>query len=358
VLTGVTAGGSATITATSGAISGQASVHVARSRLSFFWNDEVLPVGEEFPDAEYRYATVGGTPTVSRQGAGTYTAAFPGSDRTTYETEAYFVAPYAAPSGAYCRVGAWSDAAVTVRCLDAAGTPADMLWTVAMVGSTALSGRWGYAWIPSGGSSGPGSHGYRFNASGGEITSTRTAVGSYTVRFAGLGRKTATDREGVMVSSYGNAQVTECRPTTWTTVGADLDVEVRCHTPGGELEDSRFTILVVDGPRAGANLAFAHADQPGTASYTPANSAVRGTGSATVVRSNTGEYEVRFQGFHRPVGLTETYLVTATGNGQHRCQNAGWGSTSSPAGTAVIEVRCTTIAGVPVDTPFSIIGLQ
>jgi hypothetical protein len=233
-----------------------------------------------------------------------------------------------------------------------------MLWTVAMVGSASLSGRWGYAWIQNASASGAADVDYRFNASGGEIVSTRTAIGTYSVRFEGLGRKVAADREGVMVTPYGGSSTSDCRPESWTTVGEHLDVEVRCYSAAGDFEDSRFTVLVVDGPRAGANLAFAHADQPTSPSYAPANAAVRGTGSVTVVRTGAGLYEVRFQGFYRPTGLAETYLITATGTPQHRCQNNGWGSTSAPGGLATVEVRCTTLTGLPVDTPFSIVGLQ
>lgn len=360
-LTGVTAGTSGTVTATTGAVTGQAQVHVTRSRLSFFWNDFANPVGEEFPDAFYQYRTLGGPPTVSRQGTGNYTASFPGSAAALYETEAYFVTPYSGPDGAYCRIGSWNSVSTTLTCLDVTGAATDMSWTVAMIGSGSLSGRWGYAWSQSAGANGPAHTSYRYNASGGDITLNRTGPGAYTVRFEGLGRKSASDREAVMVSAYGTGSTSDCIPASWTTVGADLDIEVRCVTPTGEPEDSRFTILVVDGARAGANLAFATTDQPAAAAHAPVNAAVKGVGgggSVNVTRTETGVYEVNFTGFYRPAGLSETYLITATGPGFHRCQNTGWGTTSTPGGVAEIGVSCTNATGAAADTPFVIIGLQ
>jgi len=357
-VTGLTAGSSGTVTATAVGVAGQARVHVVRSRFGFFWNDILLPAGEDFPDASYQYRNIGTPPTVTRLSVGRYSAAFPGSGAAAHETEAWFVSAYGGPDGAWCRIGSWSAASTTLNCLDRTGAPTDMLWTVAMVGSTAFTGRWGYAWIQSGAGTVTADPEYRFNPTGGEIISTRTGIGAYTVRLEGLGRTAASDREGVFVSPYGSAETTDCRPTGWTTVGAHLDVEVRCYTPTGETLDSRFTILVVDMPRPGARLAFAHADQPATASYSPTNAAVRGNGTVTVTRTNTGDYRVAFTDFYRTAGLSETYLVVATGNGMHRCQNTGWTTTGAPGQVAEVEVRCRTIGGVPVDAPFSIIGLQ
>src|SRR5690606_25122461 len=158
------------------------------------------------------------------------------------------------------------------------------------------------------------------------------AEGSYTVRFEGLGRKGAGDREGVFTEAYTEAAT--CQPASWGSDGADLVVEVRCfRDTDGVPANSRFTILVVDGARAGATLAFAHGDQPATGAYAATNSAVRPTGSVQVNRNDTGLYSVAFTGFYRTGDLKETVLVTATGETPGRCLVNSW-SNSDDIGDA------------------------
>lgn len=357
-LTGLMAGTTAHVTATSEGQSGTAVVHVVRSRLAFFWNNLASPAGTEVPSLSYSYNSLAGALGIASGGSGIYTATFNGMARQTVEGEAMFTTAYAAPAGSYCRIGSWSNEATGVNCHAADGTLASMRFTVAMVGSATFSGRSAFAWIQDEGQTVNADAYYRFNPTGGEITSTFLSTGRYMVRFEGLGRTSAADREGVMVNSYGGTGGTDCQPTTWTTSGADLDVEVRCFDATGTAANSRFTILVVDGAREGATLGFAHADQPGVASYSPTNSAVRGSGSVMVSRTGTGTYTVDFTGFYRGAGLSETFLITATGPSAGRCVNGGW-SYSSTAGTpASVDVVCSDPSGTPTDLSFSVLALQ
>ena len=356
-LTGVTAGETAIVTASIEGVEADAEVNVVRSRLAFFWNDQLTPGGGAIPDTEYSYSSLGGAMTVSSSSTGEYAANFDGFDRELFETEAYFVTAYSAPLGGFCRNDGWGSTSVSVACFTANGTPADMLFTVAHVSSASLAGRYGYAWISAASASADASSNYRYNPTGGNIHSTHNAAGSYTVRFSGLGRKSANDREGVIVNAYVDGAT--CQPASWGTDGADLVVEVRCfRDTDGAAFDSRFVVLVVDGARAGARLGFAHADQPATATYTPANSAVRPTGNVSVTRNGTGDYTVSFTGVYRTGDLAETFLISATGATAGRCSNAGWGYGDAANEPASVDVVCATAAGVAADMPFSIVVLQ
>ncbi len=356
-LTGVTAGETATVTASVEGVEADAEVHVVRSRLAYFWNSNETPGGGATPDAEYSYSSLGGALSVSSSGTGVYSASFPGFERAPFETEAYFVTAYGSPLGAFCRNGGWGDTNVDVECFLANGTPADMLFTVAHVSSASMTGRFAYAWNSSASASSDAHESYRYNPTGGNIHSTYNAAGSYTVRFAGLGRKTANDREAVIVNSYTDGST--CQPASWGSDAADLVVEVRCfRDTDGAAFDSRFVVLVVDGARAGAGLGFAHADQAATPTYTPANSAVRPTGTVNVTRNGVGDYTVSFTGLYRTGDLSETFLISATGSTAGRCSNGGWSYGDAPNEPTSVDVECATTAGVAADMPFSIVALQ
>lgn len=361
MLTGVTEGTTATITATAEGQVGNAVVHVVRRRLAFFWNNLATPPAVEVPHLTYSYNSLGGALSIASSGPGVYEAGYAGMNRAAHETEALFTTPYVAPPGSFCRIRDWSSTSARVYCHAANGDPAAMRFTVAVVGSAAFTGRSGYAWIQSGAASVSADPFYRFNPSGGDIMSTRTGTGAYTVRFEGLGRTGTGDREGVMVNSYGGTTALACQPASWATVDGHLDVQVRCFDAAGAPVNSSFTILVVDAARPGARLGFAHADQPSSGTpYAPANSAVRGTGSVLIERPGTGFYDVSFNGFFRSGDLAETFLVTATGETPGRCSigGGGWNFSNTDGGTATVSVQCTSPSGAAADLPFSIIALQ
>ncbi len=358
VLTGITAGTSSEIQADAEGFSGTAMVHVVRPQMAFLWNNLAAPVGAQVPDPFYSFNSEGGALGISSGGVGEYTASYGGFTSNEYETEALFTSIYGGPSGAYCRIDNWSSASVDLNCHAADGTLQNNTFNVAAIGAGSLSGRSAFAWIASGGATEEASWAYRYNPTGGNIISTRTALGAYTLRFENLGRAGAADREAIIVNSYGGNGGATCQPASWTTTGTHLDVEVRCFNAAGAPADSPYTILLADGARNGARLGFAHADQPASATYTPANSAVRGTGSVVVSRNATGVFNVEFENFYRGVGQTESFLVVATGPNPGRCSIGGWDSTSDIGGSASISVFCATPGGTPADLPFSIVALQ
>lgn len=356
-LTGITAGQSATIRATIEGITADVEVHVVRTRLAFFWNNLSAPGATPVaPSAGYSYNSLGGALAISSNATGSYHASFEGQARENHEREAYFLTAYNAPAGSYCTNAGWGNIAVDVTCFGPTGTPADMRFTVAHVSSASFGGRYGFAWISDGNASIEASTEYRYNAAGGTIYSTRNGTGDYTVRFVGLGRVTASDREGVIVNAY--LTTASCQPSGWTSVGRDLDVAVRCFDPAGVAVDARFAVLVVDGPRTGARLGFALADQPTTGAYTPTNSAVRPTGNVLVNFNSAGNYGLAFTGIHRSGDLRETFLISPVGVTAGRCMIHEWDDTANPAEATSILVGCSNAAGVPTNMAFSIVVLQ
>jgi hypothetical protein len=78
---------------------------------------------------------------------------------------------------------------------------------------------------------------YASNPSGSPVTVTRSAVGVYSVSFAGLNMT-----EGhVQVTGYGSAN-TWCKVSSW----GSSTISVRCFDPAGAPADALFTVLAVD----------------------------------------------------------------------------------------------------------------
>jgi hypothetical protein len=351
------AAGSTTVTATSETINGSGKVFVATPRLAYFWNNAATPGGVISPLSTYSYSLGAGANTVNSSATGTYALTYSNFARAGAETEALFVTAYSGTPGAYCTIGGWSNESASTNCWNSVGGAADTRFDFLAVGSGTFQGRFAYAWVDNASPSAPfaPSLNYRFSSSNMPITVTKTATGTYSVLFAGQGRVAASDREAVMVSSYGGTNI-QCQDGPWASAGADLTATVYCFTSAGAAADSRFDILLVSQPRAGATVGYVDADQPAnTTAYSPTNSKVLPTGTATVTRTSTGNYDVRLDGLIRSGALKETFQITAVGTTAVRCQSAGWGFDATGVTSSV---SCTTIAGVAADSRFVLIGLQ
>lgn len=357
-VTGVTAGETARVEVRLGDLTDTARVWVTRRRLAFLWNQLPAGVGTFDAHEEYSWALGGGTNTITRTGDGVYAVTLPELQRTTQETEALFVSAYGTPFGAWCGVTSWGSGQANIRCRNTAGADQNASFTAAMIGSTTLRGRTGFAWIQDGAASVTASSAFAYSAANRPITSTFLGTGEYRVRFEGLGRRTAQDREAVIVTAYGSNA--HCQPVTWTTSGSDLDVTVRCHDPLGVAANSRFTILVADDARPGAQLAFLVADQPAAAgAYQPANQAIRpGPGTATVERIGPGTWDITLPGFNRQGSNEETFLVSATGTTVARCAVVSWSYGVGAGSSSSLTVRCGNPGGTAADVPFVLLGLQ
>ena len=100
----------------------------------------------------------------------------------------------------------------------------------------------GYAWISNEsttiGTAVPLTNAWVYNSSGGAVTVKRTAVGEYTVNFAGLNFFPG----NVQVSSYGVATDTEvCKVVGWGSSSADI----ACFNTAGAAADSPFSLAVI-----------------------------------------------------------------------------------------------------------------
>jgi len=128
---------------------------------------------------------------------------------------------------------------------------------------------------------------------------TRRAV-AYLVKLPNLGRSAG----HVQVTAYGPGPE-RCKVVSWGPNGTEQDIRVLCNTSNGTPVDTKFTLTYVrDGKVLGDSIccqpdgnptAYAWADRPTAASYTP-NPLYQFTGFAqqiTISRLATGSYAVQ-----------------------------------------------------------------
>jgi hypothetical protein len=175
-------------------------------------------------------------------------------------------------------------------------------------------------------------------------TISRTGTGSYTVYLPNLGSPSGT----VLVNAYGFT-ANSCKVASWGPSGGSQAVNVRCFDTAGQLADTQFSMSYnnwIDG----SDVAYVWANEPTSASYTPAaNYQANSTGAANeITRSGAGTYQVRLPNLGQAAGHVQ---VTAYGYGSERCKVSGWG----PSGAdQFIGVRCFTSTGVDTDTYFTL----
>lgn len=209
----------------------------------FGWNDQF---GGGL-NALYTFASAEGNSGASQSALGRYTVDFPiaGLTRSTVITTA-------TSAQRYCHPTSWgaSTGTIAVRCLNGNGSSdADARFTALMTSSGRPGKRWGFVWndqpatavnvpyVPS--------RIYREQSNGGETSIRRIADGLYQVRFAGLG--VATNRETVLVSTYGSGSQAPCQVGGWSANGGDLLVTVSCWSfTGGTRVNSSFSLLVLE----------------------------------------------------------------------------------------------------------------
>jgi hypothetical protein len=130
---------------------------------------------------------------------------------------------------------------------------------------------WGQTWTST--------PGYAYSSSGGAITFTRLAPGSYNVNFEGLGRP------GLLVNDqYGSTQEVvlataaftglpsvTCNAISWMNwlSVTRLTARVDCMDATGQGVDTPFSVVVVGDRSLQGRHAFAVADQPTTPQYAP-----------------------------------------------------------------------------------------
>jgi hypothetical protein len=140
---------------------------------------------------------------------------------------------------------------------------------------------------------------YTYNSSGGAITITRAATGSYQVRFAGQATPDGKS-EIVLITASGPGEAYCKHGAPWANSGADLVATVACYTTLGTPADIAFNITLIGSGALGGRFGFTYADQEATASYFPQTrtySSARQT--MAVSRLSPGVYRVTFTGLAR-----------------------------------------------------------
>ena len=196
---------------------------------------------------------------------------------------------------------------------------------------------------------------YQYNSSGGPISVTRDSAGTYSVRFAGLGRGPG-QRDNVQVTGYGGAAAVYCKPRPWDASGPDLVVEVRCWSaPDFVLADSRFTVLVVGarvfGPSTPVGFALSFADTGAVLLDTSATARNSTSGDIEVGRVGVGNFAVSFPGLGKAsAGGPVAIQIVPVGQGPRRC-----GVAAVDPANAGIGLYCVTSGGGRGDSPFSVL---
>lgn len=278
------------------------------------------PTAASYPAiATYAFNRSGGAITITRQGVGTYTVRFAGLSAVLGTKSTVHVTGYGV-TNTYCKSASQkllSDV-VQIKCFDAAsGRPSDAQYTVHI---TKRYGDLAFAYASQATGTDYAPPGSASHNPAGAIRVFRDGVGSYRVRFTGLGsRLTANGGHAQAIALGTGAQ--HCKILRWTGT-PDLDVYVLCYSRAGALKDVKFNVLLAT-PNPG--LAYAWADQPFAGSYAP-NLRYRfnpSGGPVTIFRTGIGRYTVRWTGLSLLGG--GDVQVTAYGAGNVVCKVERWG---------------------------------
>ena len=177
---------------------------------------------------------------VYRDGLGVYRVVFTGMGaRLTLESGGHVQVNAVGTNKVHCLTEQWggeADLTVKVACYTPSGARADSKFSAFF---TPPAAHLAYVWADQ--PTIPYYNPYAVfssNPVGGAVTITRTAVGSYTVRWIGI------DAE---IREMGNVQVTAWGFNTAQCKGTILDpesVSVRCYAPNGALIDTHYAVLL------------------------------------------------------------------------------------------------------------------
>lgn len=216
-------------------------------RLGFAWADQ--PTSPQYsPSSAYAFNSSGLPISISRGGTGSYNVdlglARPGGGLP----ESYLTTAFG-NTDPQCSVTVWA-ATAFVGCYSraAGGQLTDARYNILHVEQGRPGMRFGFAWADQ--PTAPTTYAPNPNyatSTGGAIAITRTQKGVYTVDFAGLEKPVATRTENVQVSAIGSG-FHACTVPAWpkTPSGTGLRVWVVCRNAAGLVEDSYFTVLVVE----------------------------------------------------------------------------------------------------------------
>ena len=333
--------------------------------------------GSYTPGIDFSYNSSGGDILITRSGAGVYTVEFAKLGGTQAGANVQVTA-YGSGTES-CKVQKWdssgADFAASVRCFTATGNQRDTTYTVMVTRPKTVADRLGYALADqaTSGSYIPDTD-FSYNSSGGEVLITRSGVGAYSVKLAGLGGG-AQSGGNVQVTAHGPGDES-CKAESWVSTGPDFTVLVRC-IRGGIPIDTNYSLIVNWPQTAVEGLGYVTAGGiytppiPGIPAvkilgiiivpaipeipgyYTP-TTAFRYNGSGgnvQEIRADFGSYKVTFFGLGSGAMASGNVQVTALGTGNEFCKVLSWTSTGSDF---VAKVSCFTATGVPIDTRYTL----
>jgi hypothetical protein len=326
------------------------------------WADGYLtaddPTQASYPVSPFtsfnRAARFGGAITITRPAGttGRYVATFPSlssylGGRSTVHVSGYS-GDFNAAEDTYCKpVGAYLVRdQVEVRCFKVStGLPTNARFKL-LVTRNYSDLAFAYAHRETSTNYAPSSQG-SWNPAG-TSSVVRSGVGQYRVTFNNLAALLAPGVGGhVQVNAVGTSNA-HCSTSTWYTNGTpNLSVDVRCFaTPTGAPVDRRFTVLFVLPAR---HLAYAWADNPSVASYSPLAyySSNPTNGPITITRSGVGSYKVDWAYLGSELFEGGNAQVTAYG-GNTLCKITSYSTTGA-------YVQCFAPNGTPADSRFSVL---
>jgi hypothetical protein len=275
----------------------------------------------------YAFNRSGGAITITRQSEGNYTVRFAGLSGVLGSKSTVHVTGYLAENS-YCKptTQKLQNDIIKIKCFDAAsGRPTDAYYTVHV---TKKYGDLAFAFGSKPTTADYAPPGSASHNPSGSIRITRSGPGIYSVKFTGFGSKLTTNGGHAQAVALGT-NAAHCKVGGWGG-SPDLFVSVYCYGRDGVLKDTKFNVFFAT---PNPELAYAWADQPSSASYSP-SSFYRSNpsgGAVNITRSGTGRYTVTWSGLSLLDG--GDVQVTAYSSGNIVCKVEGWSSQS-------VNVRC------------------
>lgn len=317
-----------------------------------FANEPTNPSYE--PDPSYSYNASEGFITANRTAIGTYNIVFEGltlDAKSNVQVSTAYNPSTGSFIQSYCKPIPSSGTTVQVRCYDGANhVLQDIPFMVAInhkvvsntakVTAFALADQSGTAsYTPAAASS--------YNSYGGAITATRSSTGEYQISFASAN----------FTDQPYNFQITALADKAFCVINnfTSSTINVQCFNQNLSFTDSRYSLTVIESGASSTarTVAFATANQPAVASYTPAQAFSQTGGAITATRTSAGTYKINFAG----VTLASNYnlQVKAQSNDSNYC-------VLGPSGPIDVDnsifVTCYNSLGTKTDTPYSIWVVQ
>lgn len=273
------------------------------------------------------YNSAGGVNTVTHLGTGQWRVTYPSLSAFAANSGSAVVS---AANGGYndCKIASFYRTGLTTQVVNVEcrqnGALADAAFeTLFFRGGNGSKGAYTWADQPTNASYTPLAS-YTWNAYAGSVSITRSAVGTYRVRFPNGSASSG----NVQVSAYGSGNFSCQLAGYGPPSGLATDVDVRCFDDTGALSDQRFTIHQLLDPLPGVGASWARSTSLGGGAFSLPGAYMFGTVTSTVVGG--------FQRFTMsgPNGL---HLTTHDGTTMARCTERSFTSTPTTSG---YEVKC------------------